>query len=286
MTKKDWLKSATDILVRAKINSLQPRLDAEIILAFVLGVSRTQLHIISEASEIDKDLRAKADNLIELRSKGYPIAYITGVKEFYGYDFIVTPDVLIPRPETENLVSHVLRLCERSAKDALMNIIDVGSGPGTIGLTVGLELEKRGFTNYQITLSDISEDALKICQKNRDNLGVLNTNIVRHNLLENSAKSYDFILANLPYVDRQSNYGSEIRFEPEVALFSDQHGLKDITNLVKQVAQQDNLRKDGWLLLESDISQKKDLHSILENTYYFTNISDDSFITLAQRKTA
>ncbi len=285
MTKKDWLKSATDILVRAKINSLQPRLDAEIILAFVLGVSRTQLHIISEASEIDKDLRAKADNLIELRSKGYPIAYITGVKEFYGYDFIVTPDVLIPRPETENLVSHVLRLCERSAKDALMNIIDVGSGPGTIGLTVGLELEKRGFTNYQITLSDISEDALKICQKNRDNLGVLNTNIVRHNLLENSAKSYDFILANLPYVDRQSNYGSEIRFEPEVALFSDQHGLKDITNLVKQVAQQDNLRKDGWLLLESDISQKKDLCSILENTHYFTNISDDSFITLAQRKT-
>lgn len=273
----NWLNQADQELLLSN-NTSTPRLDAELILSHVLGVERISLHAHPETilSNIDKN---KADKLLRKRSIGYPIAYIVGHKDFFNYSFTVSPSVLIPRPETEELVATTLKLILKSRIKPI-DIIDVGCGPGTIGLTLALELKKLSVP-YFITLSDISKNSLKICHKNRSKLGVLNTKIIHNNLLNNNHNAYDIIIANLPYVATSWKTGIETKFEPQSALFSDANGLGLIYRLIKQVSDQKSLRRNGWLVLESDPCQQKMIAKQLE-LHNFKKISHADYVTVAQ----
>ena len=270
-----WLKNATDRLRLARINSLEPRLDAELILSHVLNIKRLELHT-NPLTELPPKIQTKADHLLELRSTGYPLVYILGYKEFYGRNFLVTPDVLVPRPETESLVEIALQKLQNWPKNTTSKIADIGTGSGAIGLTLGLESK----CHCQIDLIDIGPKALQVCQKNADLYSVLNTKFVQNNLLENCNKKYHLIAANLPYVDRTWQFGDEIKHEPAIALFAEKNGLELIFKLIDQIVNQQNLESNGCLLLESDPIQQPAIAAKLTQAG-FDKITHSDFVTVA-----
>ncbi len=220
-------------------NSQIDRLDAELIMARAIGKDRTFLHAHPDyefsAAEFEQ---IKSDTL--RRQKHEPLAYILGEKEFYGRIFTVTPDTLIPRPETEALIDIIK--AQKPHK-----VLDVGTGSGCIAVTLALELPKT-----EVNALDISQKALKIARQNAQNLGA-KVNFFESNLLENAQK-YDLIVANLPYVDQKWDWLSpELAYEPKTALFAEDGGLELIKKLIKQAPT--HLEKQGKLILEADISQ-------------------------------
>ena len=162
MNISDWLRSATKRLKDIGIES--PRLDAELILAETLRKPRTYLH-----AHLDEDIDPRridiAEARLDLRKDRVPIAYIIGHKEFYGREFHVTPSVLIPRPESEDIVTTFLDIAAGDIAENL-KLLDVGTGSGCLGITLKLERP-----DISVTLSDISRQALVIAEKNADQLG-------------------------------------------------------------------------------------------------------------------
>ncbi len=237
-----WLRSATKQLKDIGIGSA--RLDAELILAETLRKNRTYLHAHLD-EEIDPRRVDIADARLSLRLDRIPLAYILGYKEFYGRNFVVSPAVLVPRPESEDVVSLFLQLTmdEISPK----TLIDVGTGSGWLGITIALERP-----NIAVILSDISKKALQIAEKNADNL-VANVKTQRQSLLSGHLEPVDYIIANLPYVDTSWDTSPELRHEPSEALFADDDGLKLIYELLAQAPR--HLPKNGLLILEADPQQ-------------------------------
>ncbi|MGI6612347.1 MAG: peptide chain release factor N(5)-glutamine methyltransferase [Candidatus Nanosyncoccaceae bacterium] len=271
-----WLEQASQYL---KSNGIvTPQLDSELILAHVLNVERINLHTHPEAT-LTIDEQKIANRLLQKRAVSYPVAYITGQKEFFGYDFIVSPDVLIPRPETEELVEQAINI-SKTIDARPIKIADVGCGSGVIGLSLSLELNQLEIP-YRTTLSDIDPKALEICRQNQIKLGAMNTKVIRNNLLENITEKYDIITANLPYVSTAWEIGAEVEFEPKSALFADDNGLTLISQLIDQIKDQRNLHPNGWLILESDPRQQKLITEKLQRND-FKNIKRTNYITAAQ----
>lgn len=238
-----WLKDATKQLKDIGIESA--RLDAELILAETLRKSRTYLHAHLD-EEVDPRRIDIAYARLRLRLDRVPIPYIIGHKEFYGREFQVSPAVLIPRPESEDIITAFLEI---SAGDISGDkaLIDVGTGSGCIGITIKLERP-----DISVTLSDTSDQALAIAQKNADLLDAP-VKVEIQDLLSGQVEPLDYIIANLPYVDREWQVSPELKHEPESALFADGGGLKLITELIEQSPL--HLRKDGYMLLEADPDQ-------------------------------
>lgn len=190
-----------------------------------------------------------------------PIAYKTGHQDFYGRDFIVTPDVLIPRPETEQLIDAVLNLAGKAylpgvkpSKNKLPKnpkILDVGTGSGCIAITLKSELP-----NAEIHASDISEKAIKIAQKNAKKHSVHVYFIISY-LLDNVNFTPDLIVANLPYVDENWNWldKDSLDYEPKIALYAKDHGLA----LIKKLIDQSSGIRVERLILEADPCQHRDI---------------------------
>lgn len=277
LSRNDWLKQATLRLKQSK-NTNTPRLDAEIILAHALNLERIILHAHPEVTLSSSEI-SRLNKLVTKRATGYPIAYIIGCKEFFGYNFAVSEHTLIPRPETEDMVLAAIDIATR-APQSVVCIVDVGCGSGAIGLSLALELEKLKQA-YKITLTDISADALKICRNNQLSLGVLNTKIIQNDLLSGVSDDYDVILANLPYVSPEWAVGAETRFEPQTALFAKENGLDLINKLIRQITDQGNLQTGGWLILESDPCQHEAIAGQLRMSG-FENITHNSYTTIAQ----
>lgn len=240
---KDWVAHATDKLKCAMIDSA--RLDSEIIVAHILNKPRTYIHAHDDEPLSTEDL-ALANNLLALRSNRVPIAYIVGHKEFYGRQFKVTPDVLIPRPESENIIN-ILKDIMSTETFAQQNLVDVGTGSGCLGITAKLE-----FPQLDVTLVDISPQALKIAQKNAEALGAIVT-MKQNNLLSGYPPTVDIIIANLPYVDPEWQCSPETKHEPALALFTEDEGLGLIKELLIQAG--DTLGSDGTIILEADLRQ-------------------------------
>jgi release factor glutamine methyltransferase len=253
-TINDWLASSTHELVKANIPTA--RLDAELLLCHMLGVDRAWLIAHGEDSLTMSALSQKGgvrrgglkeygEKLLLRRLKREPLAYLFGHKEFYGRDFIVSKDVLIPRPETESLI-------ELAKKHALTgNLLDVGTGSGAIGLTLSLELDA-----VALTLSDISPEALEVAKKNAKKLRVKTVEFIESDLMEHWSDAnqvFDVIVANLPYVDMSWKRSPETRHEPSLALFADDGGLEFIKPLIAQAPAL--LTTGGTLLLEADPEQ-------------------------------
>ena len=238
----EWLKIATKSLKTANIPSA--RLDAELILANTLRKNRTYLH-----AHLDEELDPRrfdiANARLDLRLDRVPIAYILGYKEFYGRRFTVSPSVLIPRPESEDLISLFLELTASEIAEKVL--IDVGTGSGCLGITAKLER-----SNLSVILSDISKPALNIAEKNANALNA-DVHIQQQSLLNGQLKPVDYIFANLPYVDKNWDVSPELQYEPEIALFAEDEGLKLILQSVSQAPR--CLASEGLLFIEADPQQ-------------------------------
>lgn len=237
-----WLTTATNTLKQADITSA--RLDAELILANTLRKNRTYLHAHLD-EEIDPRRVDIADARLNLRLDRVPLAYILGCKEFYGRKFTVSPAVLVPRPESEEMITLFLALT--AGEIAPKTLIDVGTGSGCLGITAALERP-----SLRVILSDISPRAIKIAEKNASNLQARVT-LQQQSLLSGQIEPVDYIFANLPYVDQSWEFSPELRHEPAEALFAADNGLRLIETLIEQVPR--HLTADGLLFLEADPRQ-------------------------------
>lgn len=247
---KNWIDDAVQQLIKADISTAH--LDAEIILSNALEKDRTFLHAHSE-DLIDESQLKIANKNLKMRLERMPIAYITGYKEFYGRNFIVTKNTLIPRPESENIIE-ILKKIVHSSNDLSQNykeIVDVGTGSGCLGITAKLE-----FPNSTVTLVDISEKALAIAKKNAVALKA-DVNIIQNDLLEKIDSRYDIIIANLPYVDPSWQRSPETNYEPGLALFADKNGQDIIEKLILQ--SNNHLTTNGFLIIEADPEQHDSL---------------------------
>ncbi|MDO4684288.1 MAG: peptide chain release factor N(5)-glutamine methyltransferase [Candidatus Saccharibacteria bacterium] len=244
MTIQQWITTATAQLTKAGITSA--RLDVELLLAHTLGRTRTSLHAHPEAIITAAFLPVLAAQL-QLRTERVPLAYLLGYKEFYGRTFTVTPATLVPRPESEAIITQLLTLEETSNQPK--TLIDIGTGSGILGITSQLELP-----HITVTLSDISPAALEVATHNAAQLGAHVTIAPAAHLLSQQTKPYDYIIANLPYVAAEwDDVSPELQHEPQTALYADNHGLALIYELLPQAASL--LTPNGYLLLEADPTQ-------------------------------
>lgn len=220
-----WLKNNTIILKKHKIDSA--RLDCLIILSDILNVDKS--HILAH---LEDTLQIETVNLLNTkiaqRMTGVPLAYVRGHVEFYGRKFLVTPHVLVPRPESETMIT----LLKTLSLPSNASIADVGSGSGCLGITAGLELPESTITCY-----DIDASTLDIARHTSGLLGLKNINFVVSDLLQNTTGEHDVVLANLPYVpnDYPINYAAQ--HEPRLALFADENGLALYNRLFKEFSE-------------------------------------------------
>lgn len=274
-----WLDDATTQFDRANIPSA--RLDAELLLCHMLGVDRTWLIAHGDDSLARAALSQKGgtrreglkdygERLILRRLKREPIAYLIGRKDFYGREFSVTSDVLIPRPETEVMIE-LLTLPAEKAK----TLIDIGTGSGAIAVTAKLT-----FPHLKVEAVDISEEALKVAKKNAKNFGAV-VRFYSSNLLEKAGSSYDVICANLPYVSRNWQVSPDVHAEPDLALYADDDGLA----LIKQLIQQASTRQEtgSHLLLEADPRQHDEI-IMHGNKYGYGWYQTEGFIVVLEKK--
>lgn len=245
-TYDNWLSEAIKQLKAAGIDSA--KLDAELILSHTIRQPRTYLH-----THGDKELDARRHNIanarLELRLDHTPIAYIIGHKEFYGRRFITTPATLIPRPESETILTILRDIipANLSLLPTQLHLVDVGTGTGCLGITAKLERPE-----LDVTLIDIDQHALNVAKQNANQLHA-DVQCIKSNLLHGLTIPIDILIANLPYVDRSWDVSPDTNAEPEIALYADEHGLALIHRLIEQAAVL--LPPGRHMLLESDIRQ-------------------------------
>ncbi|MCV2502721.1 MAG: peptide chain release factor N(5)-glutamine methyltransferase, partial [Neisseriaceae bacterium] len=246
-------------------NSQLDLIEANIIIKQATGYSSARL--ISQLHESIPSLYI--DTLNELRDrrlKGEPIAYIFGTQEFYSRPFVTTPDVLIPRPETEHLIDYILQNFDASET---LNIWDVGTGSGVIAITLKLERP-----NWNVFASDVSEAALKIAQKNSRLLGAdVIFGLGSWFDLESrfTDDTFDIIVSNPPYIKKDDYHltQGDLRFEPQMALTDFNDGLDAFRILAREAI--NFLNPQGYLCLEHGYDQARKIQAILEN-YLFEEI--------------
>ncbi len=260
MQLKQALLTAIDDLTSNNVPS--PRMNAELLLMFVLDCARAYLFAHPER-ELTAEEESRYEAALGERSRGVPAQYITGHQEFWGMDLIVTPVVLIPRPETEHVVETVLELlisdlphrtsgshatlAEARGPRSDVRIADVGTGSGCIALALAKEVPRA-----EIHATDISPAALEIARANAAR-HQLENRIQFHqtDLLENLTPPFDIVVSNPPYVgeSEEDQVQLEVRkFEPRSAVFAGPVGTEIIARLIPQA--QTMLRPGGWLILE------------------------------------
>ena len=249
MLLKAVLNSALDRLTAAGVGS--PRMNAETLLMFTLSCDRAYLHAHPER-KLTGDEQARYEEAIAQRALGVPAQYITGHQEFWGMDFLVSPAVLIPRPETEHVIETVLDLLNDGGREpspgAELRIVDVGTGSGCIALALAKELPQA-----EIHATDISQAALEIARANAARLQLENrVHFCAADLLDGlEINGFDFVISNPPYVGESEadQVQLEVRkFEPRDAVFAGPTGLEVIERLVPQA--QTALKPGGWLVME------------------------------------
>lgn len=223
---------------------------------------------------------SKFRSLIRRRKRGEPVAYLTGHKEFYGYDFFVNKNVLIPRPETELLVEEVIKFIKLKVHQVKspIQIIDIGTGSGCIIISLARQANSHKLTP-NFFASDISRKALYVARKNAK-LHQVDKNIKFYNsdLFANKKmpKKYDIIIANLPYVYKKWNVesrkgGNGIDHEPKNSIFAEDNGTQIIKQFLDQV--KDRINKNGLILIEVDPRNSKELFNCAKDIFPKENIS-------------
>lgn len=254
-------------------------LDAEVLLCHSLQKNRSYLRTWPE-KKLNLEQYTQFKSLLALRRQGTPIAYITGHREFWSRDFLVTPDVLIPRPDTETLIECCLHLI---APEKEANLIDLGTGSGIIAIILSLECPL-----LTISASDSSATALKVAKENAINHHVSQINFIKSHWFEQiPPQHFDFIISNPPYIDQEDIHltQGDLRFEPSSALIAANKGLQDIVTISEQSRKY--LKKGGYLVFEHGYNQKRPVHHILsqynyQNIHCVHDLSGHARVTYAQ----
>jgi release factor glutamine methyltransferase len=262
MTLQQALIQGTKLLEEGGIAA--PQLTAEVLLCHALHGERSFLYAHGERELYQVEWIHYGRYLHE-RLNGKPTQYITGRQEFYGRDFRVTPDVLIPRPETELVVETVLKL----ARD-IQRLVDVGCGSGAIAVTLACEMQA------QIWGTDISAAALSVAADNARRLGARVEFIQCDLLLAIASRSVDVIASNPPYVafgDRAGLQREVREYEPEAALFAGSTGFEIYERLVDDARRV--LRRDGWLVVELGYNGRERVAKMLGPDWHNVHVEAD-----------
>lgn len=234
-----------------------PLLDCELLLCHVLDVDRTWLKTWPDR-EVSSDHQQQFQQLLQGRIEGEPIAYIVGSQGFWTLNLKVSPDTLIPRPETELLVETALEL----ALPQRGQVLDLGTGTGAIALALASERPQ-----WQVVGADLMPGAVELAKHNCQNHKLDNVTLLQSNWFSDiPAQSFDLIVSNPPYIEQEDRHLSEgdVRFEPASALVSGESGLQDLKALIGQSP--DYLATSGWLLVEHGYQQGTAVRELFEQT--------------------
>ncbi len=265
-----------EILKQAELpESDTAALDAEVLLCHVLGKERVYLYTWPER-ELDSEQLSAFNQLLARRRQGEPVAYITGVREFWSLPLKVNPSTLIPRPDTERLVEVALE----ALSDGPFNVVDLGTGTGAIALALASER-----LNWQVTGVDQSADAVRLAQQNAQLNQLQRVQFREGSWCEDlPSASFDLIVSNPPYIADSDPHLSQgdVRFEPASALVSPEQGLQDIVQIAKQSTR--CLKTGGWLMVEHGFQQACAVRKIFEMEGYcsvssFQDLSGNDRVT-------
>jgi len=245
------LSANTKKLSGAGIDSA--RLDTLILLEKTLAKDRSWILASQNEYELSKTQSAQLESLVNRRLKQEPLAYITGICEFYGLELIVDESTLIPRPETETIISQAIKFTPNFGK-----IHDVGTGCGAIAIAIKHERK-----DLIVSASDISQAALDVAQKNINKYSLGDIRLFNTNLMDDINGKFDIITANLPYIPENRDLSSTpVAFEPSTALYSGKDGLDHYRQLFPKV--RSNLNLAGYLIIEAEPDQHQALITLAE----------------------
>jgi release factor glutamine methyltransferase len=260
------LLSWTEIFFRDK-SIENPRLEAQILLAHILGCKKIDLYVRSDDEPTDQQRNAfKA--LIKKRVDGCPVAYLVGQREFYRLSFDVNPAVLIPRPETEFVVMECLRALKMKESP---RVLDVGTGSGCIALSIAQQ-----HATARLTATDISGEALNVARANAAKHGLSERiRFIEGDLLSPvEGERFDAIASNPPYVseNEMASLAKDVRdFEPHLALAGGADGMALYRRLIAAVPR--NLEDGGYIILEIGATQERAVRELIENQQCFESIA-------------
>ncbi|HEY6362882.1 MAG TPA: peptide chain release factor N(5)-glutamine methyltransferase [Vicinamibacterales bacterium] len=248
------LARARHQLVAAGIAPDEAAIDVDLYARTLLGWDRARL-LTELNGHAPAALEPRFSQWIERRARREPSAYIVGIREFWGHDFRVSPDVLIPRPETEFIVEEALPLLRRAGRP---RVADIGTGSGVLAVTIAREI-----VGALVIASDISAGALTVAGHNAARQGVRDRILlVRTSYLDAVTGPFDLIVANPPYVrDRDKGaLARDVRHEPEVALFGGEDGLRHVEGVLDTARK---LKPGGWFLMEFGYGQEHDVRGLV-----------------------
>lgn len=274
MTLSTLIKNATQQLSETSDTA---KLDAEVLLCHVLKKDRSYLISWPEKEIADTQLEP-FQRLIKQRRQGHPVAHLIQQKEFWSLDLIVSPDTLIPRPETELIIEQILNYFPAAAEKSLL---DLGTGSGAIALAVAAEKPQ-----WNITATEQSLKALKMAEKNARQLHFKNIEFKSGNWFEAvNNQCFDIIVSNPPYIAESDPHLTlgDLRFEPSSALVSGADGLHDIRLITQQAAQ--HLKAKGRLIIEHGYDQKKSVKCLFQQNN-FINIEQQHDLAAQPRTTS
>lgn len=260
MTFSAWLQ-----LWGARLPPDSAALDARLLLAHVTGVSPTAQRVRGDA-RLSAAQQAQLDALAARRAAGEPLAYVLGHQPFYDLDLRVTPDTLIPRPDTEILVDAALA---RLPPDQPATVMDLGTGSGAIALAIA---KHRPLA--RILALDKSRAALNVARENARRHGIRHCHVVQGSWLDGIATaSADMIVSNPPYIAENDGHLPALRYEPQSALTARDNGLADIRAIVRDAPRV--LKTGGWLLFEHGYDQREALPALLGDGWTHTAFLQD-----------
>ena len=250
LTVQELLRSGSDLPTDSA------RRDTEILLCHCLGKSRAWLYTWPE-KEVARDCARDFEKLLAQRREGVPVAYLTGEREFWSLQLAVSDATLIPRPETETLVSWALELALPNAA----SVLDLGTGSGAIALALASER-----SHWRVTALDVSQEALQVARGNAVRTRLTSVHFVQSDWYQAViGQRFNALLANPPYIDGDDPHLAlgDVRFEPRSALVSSDSGLEDLGRLVTGAS--DHLLDGGWLLLEHGFEQANAVCAMLHD---------------------
>ena len=261
MTLRQRLLAARARLTSAGVDNNEAVLDTNLLARHVLGWSRSDM-LLRQDDPPPAGFEEAFNALIERRARREPAAYIRGRQEFWSRDFEVTPEVLIPRPETELIVEELLNLLPVDAPALPRRVADIGTGSGCIAVSVAAER-----ANVHLVATDISRSALDVARRNAAAVGVApRIEFIECAYLSGTTGPFDFILSNPPYISEPEyeELAPEVReYEPETALLAGEDGLRDIRQIVDVAAQR--LKPGGTLFMEIGHTQGDALAELLKD---------------------
>ena len=286
MTKTTTITTISEALRRAgetlQQSSDSPRLDAEVLLGTVTGMSRASLYANPERPLSAKEVHA-FDALLAKRRAGKPVAHLTGEREFWSLAFVVNEHTLVPRPETELLVETALRFMPEGSR---LRVLDLGTGSGAIAIAIAVER-----VDCEIMATDVSPEALAVAMRNAERLCPARINFLAGNwfgALPDDTHLFDIILSNPPYIAATETAltDRELEHEPPTALYSGQDGMDDLTHIIQAAPRW--LRPGGRLLLEHGYTQHESITKLLSNSglesvEYATDLAGNPRVTHAKK---